>query len=134
MKIIALILTIVFSVNSLAVCDNAVTLRKGDTVKDCDRIGYSLEYDKTVRADLVEGDYNKKIVEEQKKLIELKDLSISLNQKQSELWKEEAMREREAYDKERNKGNKSLWLGIALGVLLTVGAGYAIGQASKASR
>ena len=132
--LVSLLLCLSFLTNAFAECENATTLRKGDVVKDCDRIGYSMEYDKTVRSDLVEGDYNKKIVEEQKKIITLKDLSIDLNQKQGTLWREEAIRTRKELDAEKNKGDKSLWIGITMGILICVAAGYAIGQVAKVSQ
>ena len=119
---------------AIAECDNAVFLKKGDIVKDCDRVGLSVEYNQKVMEDIVEGQYASKIIEEQDKIISLKDLSISLNEKQSDLWKSEALREREALDAEKGKGNKSLWIGIAMGILLTIGAGYAVGQVAKSSR
>lgn len=132
-SIITLVLTTSITLNAIA-CDNAVILKVGDTVKDCDRVGLSLEYNKSVTRDLIEGDYNKKIIEEQEKILSLKDLSIELNQQRSELWRQDAERERKLLDEEKSKGSRSLWIGIAVGVLLTVGAGYALGQAAKASK
>jgi hypothetical protein len=133
MKIVSTILLLCFTLRALS-CENAVNLNKGDTVKDCDRVGLSVEYNKKVMKDLVEGDYNKKIIEEQRKIIELKDLSMELSRKQSDMWKEESYRNRSSLDHERGKVSKSLWIGVSLGILMTVAAGYAIGQASKASR
>lgn len=120
--------------NAFAECDNAVILKKGDIVKDCDRVGLSMEYNDQVMKDIVEGEYAGKIVEEQKKIITLKDLSIDLNQKQGTLWKEEAIRTRKELDDEKNRGDKSLWIGITMGILICVAAGYAIGQVSKVSQ
>jgi len=132
--LISILLCLSLIGNAFATCDNAVILKKGDVVKDCDRVGLSIEYNDQVMKDLVEGDYNGKIVEEQKKVLTLKDLSIDLNKKQADLWKEEAQRERKLYDEERNKGDKSLWIGITMGILITVAAGYAIGQVSRAAQ
>ena len=134
MKFISMLLVLCFLTNAFAECDNAVILKKGDVVKDCDRVGLSMDYNNQVMKDIVEGEYAGKIVEEQKKIITLKDLSIDISQKQSELWKEEATRTRKELDSEKNKGNKSLWIGIALGLCLTIAAGYALGQVSRASR
>ena len=130
----SIFLVICFTTRAFSQCDNAVMLKKGDVVKDCDRVGYSLEYDKSVREDLVKGEYDSKIVEEQAKVITWKDLSAKTSEEQATLWKAEAIRERNLLDAEKNKGDKSLWLGIAMGILLTVGAGYAVGQVSKSSR
>lgn len=133
-KIVALVLavSILFtSVPSFADCQPAVSLNVGDKITDCPRIGLSLDYDKQLRKDLIEGDYNKQIVEEQKKIISLKDLQIKQTTEQSDLWKQEALRERDALDKERNKTNWGFWGGLIGGVALTVLAGWAVGQASK---
>lgn len=118
-------------VRSLADCPNAISLGVGEKVTDCPRIGLSLEYDKQVRKDLIEGDFNKKIVEEQKKLIDMKDLQMKYTIEDRDLWKAEAIREREALDKERNKTNWGLWGGLIGGIALTVLAGWAVGQAGK---
>lgn len=55
--------------SALADCPNAVALNVGDKVTDCPRIGLSLDYDRQVRKDLVDRDYNKQIVDQQKKLL-----------------------------------------------------------------
>lgn len=116
---------------SFADCPNAVNLNVGDKVTDCPRIGLSVEYDKQIRKDLIEGDYNKQIVDQQKKIIDLKDLQVRQTSEQADLWKSEALREREALDKERNKTNWGFWGGLIGGVALTVLAGWAVGQAGK---
>lgn len=118
-------------VAAIANCPNAISLNVGDKVTDCPRIGLSVEYDKQVRKELVEGEYNKQIVDQQKRIIELKDLQIKQTTEQSDLWRSEALREREALDKERNKTNWGLWGGILGGIALTVLAGWAVGQASR---
>jgi hypothetical protein len=84
-----------------------------------------------INQDLVSGDYNGRIVDEQKKVIDLKDLQLQDTSKDRDLWKAEATREREVVDKYDSKTNWNLWGGILAGVLLTVGAGYAVGQVRK---
>lgn len=116
---------------SFADCQNAISLNVGDRVTDCPRIGLSLDYDKQVRKDLIEGDYNKQVVDQQQRIIELKDLQIKQTSEQADLWKTEALREREALDKERNRTNWGFWGGLIGGVALTVLAGWAVGQAGK---
>ncbi len=121
----------IFTPAAMAECPNAVTLHVGDKVTDCDRVGLALDYNKKVQAALVENEYNKRLLDEQGKLISLKDLSIQQSAQQSELWKNEAQRERIALDKERSRTKWEFWAGIGAGILLTVGAGWAIGQAAK---
>ena len=116
---------------ALADCPNAVTLHVGDKVADCDRIGLSIAFEKGMRKDLIESDFNKKIVEEQAKIIDLKDLSIKQSNEQSTLWKEEATRERDAYDKERSRTNTSFWFGMGLGILVILGGAYAVKSVAR---
>lgn len=103
----------------------------GDTVRDCPRIGLSEEADLEIRKQLIEGDYNKKILAEQERVISLKDLQIKYTTEQKDLWKSDALREREAYDKERRRTSANFWIGLGAGILLTVAAGWAVGQAGK---
>lgn len=117
--------------SALADCPNAVSLNVGDKVVDCPRIGLSLEYDKQIRKELIEGDYNKEIINQQNRIIELKDLQIKQTTEQADLWKSEAQRERDALDKEKNKTNWGVWGGLMGGVALTVLAGWALGQVSR---
>lgn len=120
-----------FPSRSFAECQNAISLNVGERVADCPRIGLSLEYDKQIRKELIEGDYNKQIIDQQKRIIDLKDLQIKQTSEQADLWRSEALREREALDKERNKTNWGFWGGLIGGVALTVLAGWAVGQASR---
>ena len=129
--IIAISLTI-SSIAQAEDCKPSVLLKIGDKITDCDRVGLSLDTDLKVRKELVEGDFNKKILEEQKKVIDLKDLTIKYTSDQKDLWKMEADRSHDLYLRERDRNDKYFWIGIAAGILLTVGAGYAIGQAANA--
>lgn len=112
-------------------CPNAVLLKVGDTVTDCDRIGLNLEFEKTVRQQVIQNDYNLKIMEEQKKIIDLKDLTIKTSQDQGQLWKEEAERSRKYADEANQSRSKDFFLGLASGILLTALAGWALGQVAN---
>jgi hypothetical protein len=116
---------------AFADCKPAVRLNVGDKVTDCPRIGLSEDADKQIRIDLIEGDFNKKIVEEQKRQIDLKDLMITDLRTQKDLWRDDAMREREYADSQRAKSDRNFWIGFGIGILSVVAAGYAIGQVSK---
>jgi hypothetical protein len=100
-------------------------------VTDCQRIGVTKPTMDKINQDLVIGDYNAQIVDEQKKVIDLKDLQLQDTSKDRDIWKAEAVREREVVDKYDSKTNWILWGGILAGIALTVGAGYAIGQVRK---
>jgi hypothetical protein len=96
----------------------------GDTVKDCDRIGLSIPYDESVRKDLVELEFNRKIIGEQKRLIDLKDLAIQTSQEQSNLWKEEAI-------SQRKSSSTNFYLGVAGGIVIVLASAWALGQVSN---
>jgi len=114
-----------------AECPNAVYLKVGDTVKDCPRIGLSESYDLEVRKELIEGDYNKKLLTEKDRLLGFKDLQIQYHAQQTDLWRADALRERDAYDKERSRTNTTFWVGLGVGILTVLVAGYAMGQIDK---
>lgn len=123
--------SVVTSNFAYADCPPAVRLRVGDKVTDCERIGLSDEADLKVKKDLIEGDFNKKIIDEQKRQLELKDLVITDYSKRSDLWEQEAMRAREVADKAQNRSENNFWLGILAGVALTLGAAWGYGQVAK---
>ena len=130
--IVKILIVSIITVNiAQAECPNAVTLNVGDSVKDCNRIGLSVDYEKRIRKELHENEYNKRLLEEQNKLIELKDLKSTELEKQSNLWKSDALREREALDKERNKPNYGFWGGLVLGIGVIVLGAWSIKQVGR---
>jgi hypothetical protein len=126
-----IIVSQISSILAFADCPNAVVLHVGDKVTDCDRVGLSTGYEKSVRKDLIETDFNKKIIDEQTKIIDLKDLSIKQSNDQAMLWKTESDREREAYDKERARTNTSFWVGMGVGILVILGGAYAVKSVAR---
>lgn len=130
--IVKILIVSIITVNiAQAECPNVVTLNIGDSVKDCNRIGLSVDYEKRIRKELHENEYNKRLLEEQNKLIELKDLKSTELEKQSNLWKSDALREREALDKERNKPNYGFWGGLVLGIGVVVLGAWSIKQVGR---
>ena len=131
-----LVLTLLTSNIALAgtsKCPNAVLLKVGDTVTDCDRIGLNLEFEKTVREQVIQNDYNLKIIDEQKKVIDLKDLTIKTSQEQAQLWKEEADRSRKYADEANQNRSKDFLFGLIGGIVLTALAGWTIGQVANST-
>jgi hypothetical protein len=112
-------------------CVPAVKLNVGDKVSDCPRIGLSLDYEKEIRKDLIDAEFNREIMEQQKRIIELKDLQVRQTKENADLWRQEALKEREALDKEKNRSDWKFWGGLIAGVGLTVLAGWAVGQVSR---
>jgi SMC interacting uncharacterized protein involved in chromosome segregation len=94
----------------------------------CLRIGVAKDVMEQIDQNLVDADYNKQIIQEQQKVIDLKNTQITDANDQVTLWKAEDDRERKAYDAEREKTKWELWGGIIGGIGLTVLAGWAIGQ------
>lgn len=98
-------------------CPNAVRLRVGDVVKDCERIGLSLDEDLAVRKALKTGEVNVKILEKQEELIKMSDLQVKNAQAETLLYKEDAKKGWSEVDRLRSEGNTKLYIGIAVGVV-----------------
>lgn len=107
-------------------CPNAVSLRVGDKVSDCDRVGLRTDYAKRLKVELIEGEFNKKIIAEQGKIIELKDLAIKNANAQAESFKLEAERERKNSQNDRLSARLNLWVGIAAGAFSILAGAWAI--------
>jgi hypothetical protein len=112
-------------------CPNAVSLPVGSTVKDCARVGLSADYDKTVRKELVEGDQNKVIVQQQTQIIQLKDLTIKSTQDEAAIWKQQSDAATEALEKEKNRSSMTLIGGILIGAGAILLSSWAVKNVSK---
>jgi hypothetical protein len=112
-------------------CPNAIRLNPGDKVTDCERICLSVAYDLQVRKDLVEGEYNVKIIDEQKKVITAKDLVIKDTEGQRDLFKAESIRQQERYESERSKSSWNFWVGLGVGIVTVAISAYVIKQVAR---
>ena len=135
-RLISLIIVTTLITNNLAFCEetkcpNSVVLKKGDTVKDCDRVGLEKEYAKQVEEDLIIADFNKKIAEDEKKLNETKDTRIKESEEQAEMWKAEDERTRAKLLEEQNRGKTDFWIGLTVGMLTILAGALAIKTAAK---
>ena len=101
---------------ALGDCPNAVYLNIGDKVLDCPRIGLSEPYDVQVRADLVKGDYNSKLVTQYEGLLKIKDQILESKDKQITLFRTEVDRSYLALDQERSRTKTDFWVGLAAGI------------------
>jgi len=130
MRLIAIILisSLFGSVARASECPNAIDLAVGDKITDCDRVGLSREYAKTVKTELIEADFNKKIVSEQKRLIEIKDLALTASMEQADLWKAQEAKTRATLEDERSRAGRPFWLGMLAGVGLVLASAWAVGQ------
>lgn len=123
-----MIVTSLISNLAFADCQPAVNLNVGDKITDCVRVGVRPDVLTDMNKQLIENDFNKKILEEQKQLITLKDLRIKQSDDQASLWQSDSKRERENYDKERNRSSTSFWVGLGAGILITLGTAFAVRQ------
>lgn len=114
-----------------AECPNAVYLPQGSTVEDCDRMGLSIPYNDRVRKELIENEYNKKIVIEQKKMITLKDLMVTEVKGQNDVLKTEDTRLRKDNDDLRRGSDWKLWVGVGIGIVATVLGAWGLGQIGR---
>jgi hypothetical protein len=112
-----LLISTTIASSAAADCPNAVDLKVGDTVKDCDRVGLSLDYNKTVQKQLVDGDYNAQIVDEQGKQLTLKDLDIQYQQKRGDNAIADSSLYQSQLAQEKQKSKFDLWIGIGIGLL-----------------
>lgn len=124
----------VFAVASsvaVADCANAVRLKVGDVVRDCERIGYSVEYDRQVVKDLVRGEYNEKIVDEQARQLGIKDLTIKAYEDKDKIQGAEIDRVRKRSDEIEARGRTEFWIGLALGFGAAVAGAFIVKQVAK---
>ncbi len=137
-KLLCLILAILVPLQGYASCPNPVTSLEQGAQAPCRGFLFSPEKEKEVR--LLKEDF--KLLEQEveiknKKInIMLKDLTLSdsiieKEREKGELWRITAEKSTlELVKVNENQGNRDLLM-ILLGVVVTVGAGYAVGQAAK---
>jgi hypothetical protein len=137
-KLLCLVLAVCMSTTAFANCPKPVTSLEQGAQAPCSGFLFSKEKEQEVR--LMAEDY--KLVQEElniknKKLeLTLKDLRLSdeiilKERDKTELWRLTAEKSTlELVKVNESQGNRDLLM-ILLGVVVTVGAGYAVGQASK---
>src|SRR5690606_4199718 len=102
--------------------------------------GYLFTPEKQKEVQLMNEDYN--LVKEELELKNLKiksyvqdqkdaDFIIAKEREQSELWRKRAEESTLLLIKKEDSQGRRDWMMLLLGVVITVGAGYAVGQASK---
>ena len=137
-KVLSLLLTISLATPVYAECNKQVTLLNEGTPAPCR--GYLFTPEKEAEVRLMNEDF--KLTQQE---LQLKDKKIELlvkdikdtefiikrEQEQAELWRKMAEDSTLKLIKtDENRGRRD-WLMMLLGVAVTVGAGYAVGQASK---
>lgn len=139
MRLLSLLLSISLALPAHATeCSKPVTLLNEGTPAPCKGFLFSPEKESEVR--LMNED--SKLMKQE---IELKDLKLNLlskdikdtefiikkEQEQAELWRKRAEESTLLLTKKQDSQGLRDWGMVLLGVLITVGAGYAVGQASK---
>ena len=134
-KLLHLVLAICIPITTLAECPKPVTLLEQGAQAPCTGFLFSREKEKEVR--LIVEDY--KLLQEEleiknKKIeLTLKDLRLSddiiqKEREKTELWRLTAEKSTlELVKLNESQGKRDIWM-IILGIGLTVGAGYALGQ------
>lgn len=138
-KLLSLLLATCLALPAQATeCSKPVTLLNEGTPAPCKGFLFSPEKESEIR--LLNTDYNL-----MKQELELKDVKIKLltqdikdtefiikrEQDQSELWRKRAEESTLLLTKKEDSQGRRDWFMLLLGVVITVGAGYAVGQASK---
>lgn len=134
-KLLCLMLTVCVSSTAFAECIKPVTLLEQGAPAPCSGFLFTKDKEKEVRLIVEDHKLLEQELEIKNKKIELllKDLSLSdliiqKEREKSELWRLTAEKSTlELTKTNENQGNRDLWM-IILGVGLTVGAGYALGQ------
>lgn len=141
MKIIGLLLVISFIIPtnfSYATCAQSVKiLSKGQPVP-CDGIFFSEAKEKELKIEKEKSKLTLEQLQLQNSMLDLykKDVKdaefiIKGEREKSELWRNAAENSTRALIKEkRSQNSRDIWM-ILLGISLTVGAGFAVGAASK---
>lgn len=118
MRLISLILiSCLLSNIALADCPNAIDLKVGDTVQDCDRVGLSKTRALEVENTLKQGKINLKIIDTQTDLLKWKDTKITTVTQERDEYKNDDQRERQETDRLRNEGSTKLIIGVVVGVV-----------------
>ena len=114
---------------ALAACDFSTGITQTDKgflySPDCHR-----EVGKIVK----ENDDRKEQADAFRKALDLKDAVIDAQRQRADLWRDTSFKleDRVSTIEEFKRNNELLYFG--LGIVLTIGAGYAVGQAAKASK
>lgn len=137
-QVLSLLLATSLALPAQAECNKPVTLLNEGTPAPCRGFLFTPEKESEVR--LMNED-NKLMKQE----IELKDLKIKYltqdikdtefiinkEQQQAELWRKRAEESTLLLTQKQDTQGRRDWIMLLLGVAITVGAGYAVGQASK---
>lgn len=136
-RLIALILAISLPISSFAECTKSVTLLPEGASAPCKGFLFTPEKELEVRImtkefELLEMEtksLNQIVDKQKKKEVEFNKI-IDLEQSKTELWKTRAEDITLKYvTVEEKRTTRDFWM-VVLGVALTVGAGYAVGQAA----
>jgi peroxiredoxin family protein len=136
-KLITTVLLSSFSSSALAEC-KAVTPVNAGEIAPCSGFIFSPEQELKVRLLNEDNKFSKeqiKVYLEQKefykKELELTEQIIELEKQKTEAWKVQAEKSSEQLIKMQERQSIRDWVFLTSGVLITVAAGYAVGQVAK---
>jgi hypothetical protein len=116
---------------TLAGCQNAIRLLPNAQNDSCERIGLEVNFEKSIREDLVRGDYNARIVKEQEKQLQIKDLTLTAYEKKDGLQTAEIERVRKRADEIEGRQKTDFWLGLGIGIGLAVVSAWIVKQVAR---
>lgn len=112
-------------------CQKSILIQKGETVTDCDRIGFSVDYAKEIKKQLVEGDYLKRELEGTQNLLNLeKQLGDTLRGEIKAL-DAERLRAYAERDKQADRNQTVFWVGMGVGIAIPIIAAVIIQKVVK---
>lgn len=139
-KLLTLLLsfTLAFPIQTVAECVKSVTLLENGASAPCRGFLFTPEKEQEVRLLSEDYTYLKQETELKDKKIELlvKDIKdtefiIKRERDQTELWRKTAEDSTLKLTQKEDRQGRRDWIFLLMGVALTVGAGWAVGQASK---
>lgn len=137
-QLLSLLLALILSLPANADCNKPVTTLEQGTPAPCRGFLFTPEKEREVRLLSEDYDFTKQESDLKSKKIDLliksqsdTDFIIKKEREQAELWRKAAEDSTLKLTQKENRQASRDWMMIIAGVLLTVGAGYAVGQAAK---
>jgi hypothetical protein len=134
----SLISMLLYGQLAYADCSKPVTFLPNGTPAPCDGFLFTPEKERELRLINEDNKYLKqeselkdKLIDNYRTQVDTLDKIAEKERQKSELWQNRAETITEKYVAEENNRGFRDWLFLIGGVVLTVGAGYAVGQASK---
>lgn len=128
-RLIALLIMLVFSTSAFA---DPIFLKKGETYTATeDSVVFTAKEEQKIRLRLMDADYMDKVISIQSNTIASLNTQLGFQQQISDKYRKAWLESDEQLTKTLQSATRYRFLYLLVGVGLTVGAGVAMGQASK---